>query len=445
MKNEKLIACKFGGTSCGNARQIKKIVRIIRSDPRRRCIVVSGPGKEHKRDKKITDLLLALAEDPGSSGIIDIISLRFQKIIDGLGLKIRFQEWLDEALRESELMGQEDKSNFLASRGEYWMAKILAEHIGFEFVDAEEFIAFDRYGKLNLKRTEKNANRIGLREKAVKNGIVVPGFYGKNSAGKIRTFSRGGSNISGSIVADCVEAVLYINWTDVSGVAMADPRIVKNPRIAAVITRAEMGEGSYRGADVLHPETFEPLRRLDIPINVRNTNDPDNPGTMIVGKIGRGQERVPGSVSIIAGKTGFIVITLAKADMNPEIGFLLRACRVMKKFGVNIDHVPGGINTLSIVLEGNIFEKHRQEIINRLQKTCKPDSIDVHKIALVCVVGVSMISVPGVTNRVTGAMANAGINIEVINQGSSQISIILGVREKNYKTTVRAIYAEFAK
>jgi len=437
---------KFGGTSLADANQIKKVVEIVKSDPERRCVVVSAPGKRNPNDDKITDMLYLWARSPNSEKLIfekTIIS-RYQGIIDILGVNMDFRSHFEDAKKSFGEIAGKNKEDYIASRGEYWMAMIMANILDYDFVDAKKFIVFDNCGLFNLPRTEKLAAKMSLRQTAKKKGIVVPGFYGRMSDGTIKTFSRGGSDITGAIIAACVGASLYENFTDVSGIFMADPRIIKNPRRIEKLTYRELRELAYMGANVLHDESIFPVRRLKIPINIRNTNRPGDKGTMVVAKINE-QERIPGSIIGIAGKKGFSVVKIEKNSMDYEIGFLRRVCQIMEDHHINIEHIPSGIDTLSVVAENSKFNAVSDAIIKELKKKCNPDAISVEaEMALVCIVGSAMANTPGVSAKIFGAVAGAGVNVKMINQGSSEISIIIGVNEKDYETTIYAIYDEFA-
>ncbi len=439
--------CKFGGGPLANAAQIAKVLEIIRADKERRCIVVSAPGIASPTDQKITDLLYTLVNPPCETtrreAAATIIS-RYQAIINGLGLKIAFRLWFNEAIESLKHIKADRRKDFLASRGEYWMAQILAEALGYRFVDATSFVVFDGNGIFDLNESKKWARATSLKRKlAEAEGIVVPGFYGTSIRyGGVITFPRDGSDISGAAVAFCIDADIYENWKDVSGVMMADPRIVENPRKIDALTFPELRELAYMGAKVLHDEAILPARMGNIPINVRNTNEPDDKGTLISCKIDN-DTRVPGSLIGIAGKKGFSVIRLEKAGMNNEVGFLRSTCQIMENHGINVEHVPGGIDTLSVIVANKDFEASRKSVIEKIGLACKPDLITVEVMALICVAIHDMVETPGVAARLCQSLSNAKINIRMINQGASAISIIIGVNEKDYEEAVRAIYKDF--
>lgn len=437
---------KFGGTSLANADQARKVLAIVRGDDSRRCVFVSAPGKRNREDAKVTDLLLSLPSSLNSAqrrGFERIIISRYQEIIDQLGLGIDFSSWFDEMRNTLITIKTEHEKDFLASRGEYWMAKIMAKALGFAFVDAGSFIAFSENGALNMAKTEQLSLNIRLKNLARREGVCIPGFYGQLPDGAIKTFPRGGSDTSGAITAYCLGATLYENFTDVPGIYVAHPRIVHSPRIIDEISYNALGELAYRGAEVLHHEVIFPVRLKSIPINVRCTDDPDAPGTLIVPTQNL-KKRASGMLLGIAGKKGFVVITLQKAMMNNEIGFLQKVCGIMASHDVSIEHIPGGLDTLSIVVKSSEFDSQKKEIMYCLQRNCKPDEISIDSgIALVCVVVSAMAKSPGVAAKIFKAVAQAQVNIRTINQGSSEMSIVIGVEEADYEKTIRAIYSEF--
>lgn len=443
--SRRLKTAKFGGTSLADANQFEKVINIIRSDLARRCIVVSAPGKRNPRDEKVTDLLYAWIEALGSykrGRIFTKISARFKEIVVGLGLDPSFIEKELAEIEMHDLTGANAR-NFAASRGDYLNALIVAKLLGYKFVDAKDFIRFNPDGTLNLAETKRLAHSLCLKGLAEKIGIVVPGFYGLMPDGTIRTFSRNGSDITGSIVAACTDSKLYENWTDVPGVMMADPRIVANPKRIDTLTYSELGELAFRGADVLHHESISPVRGLGIPINIRNTNCPEDDGTMIVPKIEH-HMRAPGSIVGIAGRNGFSVVTIIKASMRQETGFFHRVSGVMEKHGINIENIPGELTTLDIIVETSKFNKVKEVVLRELEEACRPDTILVGDyISLVCIVGSLMAKVPGTSARIFGAIAKAGINVKLISQGLREINVIVGIDEKDYRSTVQAVYNEF--
>jgi aspartate kinase len=440
---------KFGGSSVADPGQIGKVVDIIRSDSSRRCIIVSAPGKRFPEDTRVTEMLKQLCRFNtkqerhlfGKS-----VARRYQEIADSFGLKINFEEEVSMALGTFERMDQgleEYSRDFLLSRGEYWMAEILSQILGYTFVDAHSFIAFNENGIFDLDETKKSSETICLK-RATNKGIVVPGYYGSMPNGTIKIFSDGGSDFSGAVAAACIGADLYENWTDVSGVYMAHPSIVKNPRVIGKLTYSELRELAYTGANVLHDESIFPVRKMGIPINVRNTNRPQDEGTMIVPK-NKLKKRTAGDIIGISGEKGFAVIRIEKSMMDKEVGFLRRVCEVMEENEINIEHIPSGIDTLSVIVESAKLKTIRRKVLKNLHDRCNPDLITIEKdMALICVVGNAMRESPGTAAKIIEAIANAGVNIRMIDQCSSEINIIVGVNEKNYEATIRAIYAKFA-
>jgi aspartate kinase len=437
---------KFGGSSLANADQIRRVIEIIKSDPEIRCVVVSAPGKRHPEDTKVTDLLYALARcsvvNARHPWAVPIIS-RYQEIIDDLGLQINFEQCFEETLKNVK-NGRPDEKDFIVSNGEYWMSLILSQALGYRHIDSRFFVRFDKNGALDLAETQRLAKDVvGLEKISTIEGTVVPGFYGLTHDGYYKTFVRGGSDITGAIVASCVNASIYENWTDVSGVFVADPRIIENPRPINKMTYRELRELAYMGANVFNDEAIFPVRSAGIPINVRNTNRPQDHGTMIVAEI-EGKDPFAGSVVGIAGRKGFSVIKIEKTLMNNEVGFLLHVCRIMAKHGINIEHIPGGIDTLSVIVDSSEFQPISHLIVEELQESCNPDKISVEEnMAMVCLVGPDVAKNPTITARLFKAICVYGITVKMINHGASEISIIVGVDEKDYEQTIRAIYNEF--
>lgn len=447
MDNSRYIkTAKFGGTSLADASQYRKVANIIRNDPSRRCIVVSAPGKRNPQDYKITDLLYRWTQVLGSvnrAKIFTEIRARFKEIVTDLGLPFSIIEKELDAIEMNSLtkVGSED---FAASRGEHLSALIMSALIGYKFVDAKDFIRFNSDGTLNLAETKRLAVSLGLRELAEEHGIVVPGFYGLMPNGTIKTFSRGGSDITGSIVAACTDSRLYENWTDVSGVLMADPKIVSNPKRIDNLTYGELRELAYMGANVLHEEAVFPVREMGIAINIRNTNDPLGGNTLIESQIIDPSHRIPGSIIGIAGKKNFSVIRIEKPFMNQEVGFIRRLCDVMERFNVCIEHMPSGIDTISVIVKSLEIRAKESELIDSLWSTLSPENITVqHGMAMICTVGSAMVHTPGVAARLFKAVSEATVNVSMINQGSSEINIIIGVSNEDFEKAIRAIYGAF--
>jgi aspartate kinase len=430
-----LITCKFGGTSLADASCFRKAAAIIKGDPRRRHIVPSAPGKRRPDDKKITDLLYAwhglLQQDLDPAQPRGIIASRFEQIAAELGIPFPVHELLESIAKENDRYTQPD---YMASRGEYLAGQLMARLLDATFVDPADCIRFDEEGNLD----PISYYQLGDRLKG-DGRFVVPGFYGVLPDGRIRTFSRGGSDITGAIVARASGSTLYENWTDVSGFMMADPRIVPNSRPMAEVTYQELRELSYMGANVLHDEAIFPVREPGIPINIRNTNDPDNPGTMIVPA-----RASKGPVCGIAGRKGFTMINIEKALMNKEIGFGRRVLTVLEEHSVSFEHMPTSIDTISLIIKDEELTNHGPAIIRGIERSCDPDRVSlVPGLALIATVGQGMAGHVGVAARLTSALATAKVNIRVIDQGSSENNIIVGVEEQDFEKAVCAIYDAF--
>ncbi|MBR2634604.1 MAG: aspartate kinase [Clostridia bacterium] len=428
---------KFGGTSLASAEQFRKVAAIVREDKSRRYVVASAPGKRFSSDTKVTDLLLSCYrlhrvrenfDEPFSC-----IRSRFEEICAELEIPFAFGEDFDRFYQEIKNGATEE---YIASRGEHFNAKILAEFLQFPFLDTAEGIVFDENGVLMEEKTNENLALL------LKNHTraVLPGFYGATEKGEVRTFSRGGSDITGSLVARAAKADLYENWTDVSGLLMADPRIVSSPKAIECVTYRELRELSYMGANVLHEDAIFPVRREGIPINIRNTNDTAATGTMIV----ENAEKSAGIVTGIAGKKGFGAIYIEKGMMNRELGFGRRVLEVLENRKISFEHLPSGIDTMTVVLNRGDLVGHENELIRELQMAVQPDRIHlVENLCLIAVVGRGMINSPGTAARLFGALAKEKINIRMIDQGSSEMNIIVALEEQDYEKALKAIYAEF--
>lgn len=436
-----LLVCKFGGSSLADGNNISRVTEIIGSDPSRRFVVVSAPGKRYSDDTKVTDLLYACYQDCVEKGscseTFQKIRRRFQSIVSELGMDA-FD--IESILNETERAIEENKSaDFTASRGEYLNARIVAAKLGWAFVDAKDIIFFDKNGRFDEVRSypliEKTLSACGH--------AVVPGFYGTGADGKIKTFSRGGSDISGSIVARAMNADVYENWTDVSGFLACDPRIVEKPEKIEVISFKELRELSYMGANVLHADSIFPVRKGDIPIRIKNTFRPQDSGTLILPS--KKYVKSGNIVTGIAGKKDFTVIFLEKSMMNSEVGFARKVLSILEQDEINFEHMPSGIDTLSLVIEskylaGGMLEK----LLKQIQDAVHPDYLRVlENIALVATVGHGMASNIGTSARLFTALSEAGINIRMIDQGSSEINIIVGIDNGDYEKCIRAIYHEF--
>ena len=431
---------KFGGSSLADAEHFRQVAEIIKSEPERRYIVASAPGKRDSSDTKVTDLLYECYEllfnDEDITEIFDKITSRYNDIIAGLGIDLDLTEVYEKIKRSFIHNAGRD---YIASRGEYLNAMILAKYLGFDFVDAKKVIFFNDNGTFDSERT----NDV-LRDYLSKHEhVVIPGFYGSMPNGTIKTFSRGGSDITGSIVARAASATIYENWTDVSGFLMADPRCIPNPKPIEVITYRELRELSYMGATVLHEDSIFPVRYSKIPINIRNTNRPEDKGTFIVPETDVISEDI---ITGIAGKTGFSTITIEKDNMNSELGFGRRVLQVIEENGVSFEHFPSGIDTMSVVISTKELASKRADIMAGICKVVNPENISVEEnLALIAIVGRSMVKAKGTAARIFTALANAGVNIRMIDQGSCELNIIVGVDSNDYITALQSIYDEFVK
>lgn len=429
---------KFGGSSLASAEQFKKVGKIIRADASRKFVVPSAPGKRFSGDTKVTDMLYscygAAIREKKFADQLQEIRGRYQEIIDGLGLDFSLDQDF-EKIREN--FGKKIGRDYAASRGEYLNGKIMAAYLGYEFIDAADVIRFGENGSFD----EETTNQLLAKRLEDSKGAVIPGFYGAKADGTIVTFSRGGSDVSGSLVALAVGADLYENWTDVSGFLIADPRIVKNPRSIETITYKELRELSYMGASVLHEDAIFPVRKAGIPINIRNTNAPEDKGTLIV----EGTCRQPKyTITGIAGTDGFASITIEKAMMNSEIGFCRKVLQVFEEHDISIEHMPSGIDTMTIFVHKDEFEEKEQQVLSAIHKTVKPDHIELESdLALIAVVGRGMRATRGTAGRIFSALAHAHINAKMIDQGSSELNIIIGVRHDDFKNAIRALYEIF--
>ena len=429
---------KFGGSSLASARQFKKVGDIIRADKTRRYVIPSAPGKRNSKDTKVTDMLYECyaAASTGASykKILDAIKARYQEIIDGLELNLNLDHEF-ATIEENFVKGI--GKDYAASRGEYLNGIVMANYLGYEFIDAAEVIFFDEHGNFEAELTNKElSERLEHVERA-----VIPGFYGSKHDGSIKTFSRGGSDITGSLVAKAINANLYENWTDVSGCLVTDPRIVKNPEVIHTITYMELRELAYMGASVLHEDAIFPVRKAGIPINIRNTNRPEDDGTMIV----ESTCRIPAyTITGIAGKKGFVAVNIEKDMMNSEIGFGRKVLSAFEDNGISFEHMPSGIDTMTIFVHQDEFQEKEQEVIADINRLAKPDTIHLESdLALIAVVGRGMKSTRGTAGRLFSALAHAHINVKMIDQGSSELNIIIGVNNEDFEDAIRAIYDIF--
>ena len=433
---------KFGGSSLADANQFRKVADIIKSDDKRRYVVPSAPGKRFSDDIKVTDMLYKCCELAGS-GIdftedFQIIKDRYNGIISDLGVDISLDADFDIIVNE---LKARPAKNYAASRGEYLNGKVLAAYLGFNFVDAADVIVFNTKGQLLLEDTVKavKAQLKGL------DNAVIPGFYGRTTEGVIKTFSRGGSDVTGSIIANAVNADIYENWTDVSGFLVADPRIVEDPEAIETITYRELRELAYMGASVLHEDAIFPVRSAGIPINIRNTNRPEDAGTMIVSNDHDfSRESLGHTITGIAGKKGFSTINIEKAMMNNELGFGMKVLNVLYQNGISFEHMPSGIDTMSITVDSAKLEPVREKVLAEIRREVNPDHLEIEdNIAILAVVGRRMKNTRGTVARVFAAMAHARINVKLIDQGSSELNVIIGVSESDLPEAIRRIYDMF--
>lgn len=429
---------KFGGSSLANAQQFEKVGEIIRAEDSRRYVVPSAPGKRFSDDTKVTDLLYACYEkaEEGAdfSDILTEIKGRFYEIIKGLKLDLSLEE--EFAQIEADFKAQAGRE-YAASRGEFLNGKVMAAYLGYEFVDAASVIRYDKNGNFDSDKTDKLlGKRLQKCERA-----VVPGFYGAMEDGTVKTFSRGGSDVTGSLVAKAIQADVYENWTDVSGFLVTDPRIVDNPAVIETITYRELRELAYMGASVLHEDAIFPVRKEGIPINIRNTNRPGDKGTFIVESTCRKPKYV---ITGIAGKKGFCSINIEKSMMNSEIGFGRKILQVFEDQGISFEHVPSGIDTMTVYVHQDEFEEKEQQVIAGIHRAVQPDFVEMESdLALIAVVGRGMKSQRGTAGRVFSALAHAHVNVKMIDQGSSELNIIIGVENRDFETAVKAIYDIF--
>ncbi len=431
---------KFGGSSLASAAQFEKVGEIIRADADRKYVVPSAPGKRYGKDTKVTDMLYAayaLAENEEDfSKELKSIADRYQEIIDGLKLELSLENEFKEI---TDHFRKKAGESYAASRGEYLNGIIMANYLGYEFIDAAEVVFFDKNGNfLPDKTNEILSKRLQGCENA-----VIPGFYGVRLDGVIQTFSRGGSDITGSVVAKAVCADVYENWTDVSGFLIADPRVISNPKGIDTITYRELRELSYMGATVLHEDAIFPVRKAGIPINIKNTNAPEDAGTWIVESTCQKPKYV---ITGIAGKKGFCSINIDKDMMNSEIGFGRKVLQVFEENGISFEHTPSGIDTMTVFVHQSEFAEKEQSVLAGLHKAVQPDSVDLESdLALIAVVGRGMRATRGTAGRIFSALAHANVNVKMIDQGSSELNIIIGVKNEDFEEAIKAIYAIFVE
>lgn len=433
-----LKVAKFGGSSLADSQQFRKVYSIVKSDPERKYIVPSAFGKRNDEDKKITDLLYLCYECVNNkksfNDIFDIVKNRCLSIVNELNLTIDLNPYLDIISKNIE--NGENSKDYIASRGEYISGIILADFLGYKFIDAAQVILFDEKGLLDNKATESALKNAFLKyEKA-----VIPGFYGSTPDGKIKTFSRGGSDITGSIVARVAKASVYENWTDVSGLLFTDPRIINNPKPIEKISYKELRELAYMGALVIHDEAVEPVREVGIPINIRNTNEPNNPGTIIGDyTYNKSLENVTG----IAGRSDFVLISIGKNLKNSKVSFISKLLSILDTYDLTFERLPLGIDNISVVIPKSNLKNNLDVIIKEIQKECSPDFIKVYDdMAIIGTVGAGMYT-PRMASRIFDSLHKAGVKVRMIDQGSSEINIAVGVKNRDFNKAVEAIYNEF--
>lgn len=429
---------KFGGSSLADAKQFKKVGDIVRADATRLYVVPSAPGKRNSSDTKVTDMLIEAYRIAANDGDLDRqladIKARYDEIITGLGLDFTLD---DEFEVIADTLKKDPYLDYAASRGEYLNGKIMAKYLGFDFVDPFDTIFFNEEGSLNTYKTEKEM-KAALQKTQ---GAVVPGFYGRGKDGRVKTFSRGGSDVTGSIVAAAASVDVYENWTDVSGFLVADPRIVKDPVGIDTITYRELRELSYMGASVLHEDAIFPVRSKGIPINIKNTNRPQDEGTWIVESTAKKSDY---TITGIAGKKGFCACLITKGLMNSEIGFGRKVLQSFEDNGISFEHMPSGIDTMTVVVHEDEFLDKEQQVVSEIHRFAHPDSIEIESdLALIAVVGRGMKSMRGTAGRIFSALAHRNVNVRMIDQGSSELNIIIGVANQDFETAIEAIYDIF--
>ncbi|MCQ2497923.1 MAG: aspartate kinase [Lachnospiraceae bacterium] len=429
---------KFGGSSLASAEQFKKVGAIIKADESRAYVVPSAPGKRNSSDTKVTDLLYGcynLAEaGKNFEKQLEEIKARYAEIIDGLSLTLSLDKQFEQIKKDFEAKAGKD---YAASRGEFLNSIIMANYLGYDWIDAAEVVLFDENGEFDSEVTnEKLSKVLEEHEKA-----VIPGFYGAYADGKVKTFSRGGSDITGSIVARAAKADVYENWTDVSGIYITDPRIIENPVGIETVTYRELRELSYMGFSVLHEDAIFPVRREGIPINIKNTNRPEDEGTWIVEST---CQKSKYTITGIAGKKGFCAVNVDKEKMNSEIGYGRKILQAFEDNGISFEHMPSGIDTMTVFVHQDEFMDKEQQVVSAIHRIAKPDLIDIEAdLALIAVVGRGMKSTRGTAGRIFSALAHANVNVKMIDQGSSELNIIIGVENHDFETAIKAIYDIF--
>ena len=435
---------KFGGSSVADGIQLTKTKEIIREDPDRKYIVVSAPGKRYEGDNKITDILYLckthIEHNLPYDQLFQVVVDRYMAVEINLGVKVDLLKYFEE-IREN--LRKNPSADYIASRGEYLNAVLVAAFLEYDFVDTANLIKFDEKGRLLTEETDNAlAEELAKHERA-----VLPGFYGSTPDGEIKTFSRGGSDITGALVARAVHADVYENWTDVSGFLMADPRIVENPKQIRAISYKELRELSYMGASVLHEDAIYPARMANVPINIRNTNQPEDPGTFITAEVSEDYSSEQNHIITgIAGSRDFTVVALYKNMMSSERGFVRKILDILDDYDINFEHLPSGIDTVSVVMANKAINGRLDEVLDEFRTRLRPDSIDVFEdMALIATVGHGMSYRQGVSAKLFEALAAAGVNIRMIEQGSSEMNIIVGVENKDFEKAIGAIYEAFVE
>lgn len=429
---------KFGGSSLASGETFEKVKKIVEADKSRAIVIVSAPGKRHSKDMKVTDLLYLcqahIKYNANFDHLFEEIKGRYQAIYDYCGLTQDLNKEFEEIRGK---LNKKTSVDYIVSRGEYLNAKLMAEYLGYTFVDSTEWLYFNFNGKVDFEKSY--AALSSIIEKT--NKVVIPGFYGITPDGAVKTFSRGGSDITGAIAAAAVNADMYENWTDVSGIMTADPRIVENPRPIENVTFAELRELSYMGAEVLHEETVFPVRQKNIPLYIKNTNDMNARGTLIMESFDEEEDAKTSFITGISGKKNFSIITIAKNRMNDEIGYVRRALEVFERFEVPIEHIPSSIDSFSVVVASSHIENRMHEIISALNDAVSPDSINIaNEISLIAIVGRKLQSNIGIAGKIFTALGENDINIRMIEQGADEINIIIGVDDNNFKKTIKVLY-----
>ena len=434
---------KFGGSSMADARQFEKVKSIVQADPARRVVIVSAAGKRFSDDHKLTDLLYLchahLKYGVSCDNVFDMIRSRYMEIRDDLGLQTDLETEFDALRRKMDKGISQDE---LVSRGEYFAAQLMADYLGYDFLDSELWLKFNLDGTVDQETSYEALSRAASGRR-----VVIPGFYGTMPDGTIKTFTRGGSDITGALAAAALNADVYENWTDVSGFLMADPRIVSDPLPIERITYSELRELSYIGAQVLHEGTIFPVREKNIPLNIRNTNQPDHPGTMIRESFDELEESKDSSfITGIAGRKDFSVITITKNGMSNEVGTLRRILEILEKYQLVVEYLPSGIDSVSLVVAADKLRPCQYQILGEIQKNLKPDTIHVTEdMAIVAAVGRKMAFKPGISGKIFAALGENGINIRMITQGTEELNIIVGVDNKDFAGAIRVLYNSFVK